>query len=216
MKLEFPIVSFPDKELLRNGERLFQQPTEFIKGVVGMEHLPSDDRVEFCFAGRSNVGKSSLINAITNRKNLARTSSTPGRTQEINFFSIGDAHYMVDLPGYGFAKAPVETVKKWQRLLKQYLKGRVNLRRVFLLIDSRHGAKDVDAQIMTLLGQAAVSFQVVMTKADKVGKSELQNSLQVTRDVLQKHPAAFPELLVISSEKREGISELKAVIASLE
>ena len=215
MQLEFPIADSPSPFEIEQGRKLFVSDIAFLKGVVGMTHLPPADRIEFCFAGRSNVGKSSLINALTNRKTLARTSSTPGRTQEINFFTVDESHYMVDLPGYGYAKAPVETVAKWQRLLKQYLSGRVNLRRVFLLIDSRHGAKAVDEEIMTLLDQAAVPFQVVMTKTDKIRETELKKSLETTRLALQKHPAAFPTLLTTSSEKREGIAELRATIAGL-
>ena len=134
-----------------------------------MDGLPPADRLEVCFAGRSNVGKSSLINALTGRRAIARTSNTPGRTQEINFFTAGDSHYLVDLPGYGFAKAPIPVVEKWQRLLKAYLSGRATLRRAFLLVDMRHGVKDVDAEIMRMLDSAAVTFQVVLTKADKIG-----------------------------------------------
>ena len=168
-----------------------------------------------CFAGRSNVGKSSLINALTGRKALARTSNTPGRTQEINFFTLGEERYLVDVPGYGYANAPKPIVEKWQRLLKAYLSGRQSLRRVFLLIDARHGAKPVDAEIMQLLGRSAVNFQVIMTKCDKPKKVDLEKSIEKTMQVLGSHPAAFPEIILTSSEKGDGIDTLRSVIATM-
>ena len=194
---------------------MFAGETEFVKGVVAMSGLPPADRLEVCFAGRSNVGKSTLINALTGRKALARASNTPGRTQEINFFTVGQDHYIVDLPGYGYANAPVAVVEKWQRLLKQYLSGRQTLRRAFLLIDTRHGVKPVDEEIMTLLDRSALTFQVVMTKADKIKTSERDAILDQVRGVLAKHPAAFPEIILTSSEKGEGIPTLRATIATL-
>ncbi|SEW47395.1 GTP-binding protein [Cognatiyoonia koreensis] len=215
MQLPFPEVETPDDASLEKGRLLFAGETEFIKGVVAMDGLPDPDRVEVCFAGRSNVGKSSLINALTGRKGLARASNTPGRTQEINFFTAGDI-YVVDLPGYGFANAPVAVVEKWQRLLKQYLQGRQTLRRVFVLIDARHGAKAVDEEIMSLLDASAVTFQVVMTKIDKVKGKALDESLAKTRAALAKHPAAYPELILTSSDKGIGIATLRAVIAGIE
>ncbi|WP_411892443.1 ribosome biogenesis GTP-binding protein YihA/YsxC [Yoonia sp. SDW83-1] len=215
MELRFPEVETPDDAALEKGRRLFAGETEFLKGVVAMDGLPPADRVEVCFAGRSNVGKSSLINALTGRKGLARASNTPGRTQEINFFTAGDI-YVVDLPGYGFANAPVAVVEKWQRLLKQYLQGRQTLRRVFVLIDARHGAKAVDEEIMSLLDSAAVTFQVVMTKTDKIKGKALDEALAKTRAALVKHPAAFPEIILTSSEKGDGIATLRAVIAGVE
>ena len=215
MELRFPEVEMPDDEALEKGRLLFAGATEFLKGVVAMDGLPPADRGEICFAGRSNVGKSSLINALTGRKGLARASNTPGRTQEINFFTAADI-YVVDLPGYGFANAPLAVVEKWQRLLKQYLQGRQTLRRVFVLIDARHGAKAVDEEIMTLLDRAAVTFQVVMTKTDKVKGQDLVASMDRTRTALAKHPAAFPELILTSSEKGDGIATLRAVIAGIE
>ncbi|WP_342069714.1 ribosome biogenesis GTP-binding protein YihA/YsxC [Yoonia algicola] len=215
MEMRFPEVEAPDAQALEKGRLLFAGETEFVKGVVAMDGLPPADRMEVCFAGRSNVGKSSLINALTGRKGLARASNTPGRTQEINFFTAGDI-YVVDLPGYGFANAPVAVVEKWQRLLKQYLSGRQTLRRVFVLIDARHGAKAVDEEIMSLLDSAAVTFQVVMTKIDKLRGDALQASLDKTRAALAKHPAAFPELILSSSEKGDGIATLRAVIAGIE
>ena len=214
MELRFPEVETPDDAALEKGRLLFAGETEFLKGGVAMDGLPPADRVEGCFAGRSNVGKSSLINALTGRKGLARASNTPGRTQEINFFTAGDI-YVVDLPGYGFANAPVAVVEKWQRLLKQYLSGRPTLRRVFVLIDARHGAKAVDEEIMSLLDKSAVTFQVIMTKVDKVKGDALNESMARTRAALAKHPAAFPELILTSSEKGEGIPTLRAIIAGI-
>ncbi len=214
MEMRFPEAEEPDAHALEKGRLLFAGDTDFVKGVVAMDGLPPADRVEVCFAGRSNVGKSSLINALTGRKGLARASNTPGRTQEINFFTAGDI-YVVDLPGYGFANAPVAVVEKWQRLLKQYLQGRQTLRRVFVLIDARHGAKAVDEEIMSLLDSSAVTFQVVMTKVDKLKGGALQASLDKTRAALAKHPAAFPELILTSSEKGDGIKTLRAIIAGI-
>ena len=214
MDLQFPIAE-PDAAALEKGRLLFAGETEFLKGVVAMDGMPPDDRLEVCFAGRSNVGKSTLINALTGRKALARASNTPGRTQEINFFTCADSHYLVDLPGYGFAKAPVKTVEKWQRLLKAYLSGRATLRRAFVLIDSRHGVKEVDEEIMTLLDKSAVTFQVVLTKADKVKEKDRKKVLEQVRTALSKHPAAFPEIVLTSSEKGQGIDTLRAIIATM-
>jgi len=214
MTLPFPLAE-PDGQALDAGKALFAKGSDFLKGVVAMDGMPPDDRVEVCFAGRSNVGKSTLINALTGRKALARASNTPGRTQEINFFTLSDSHYLVDLPGYGFAKAPVKTVEKWQRLLKAYLAGRATLRRAFVLIDARHGVKDVDKDILSLLDKSAVTFQVVLTKADKVKAKERDVVLAQVRNALQKHPAAFPEIIVTSSEKGDGIDTLRAIIATL-
>lgn len=213
--LPFPLTETPDDAALESARKLFAGEVDFLKGVVAMEGLPPDDRAEVCFAGRSNVGKSSLINALTGRKGLARASNTPGRTQEINFFTLGDTRYLVDLPGYGFANAPVAVVEKWQRLLKKYLSGRVSLRRAFVLIDMRHGVKPVDEEIMTLLDRAAVTFQTVLTKTDKVKESDHAAILDQVRSKLAKHPAAFPEILMTSSEKGDGIATMRAVIASL-
>ncbi|THH34458.1 YihA family ribosome biogenesis GTP-binding protein [Aliishimia ponticola] len=215
--LPFPLADTPDEGAARAGHQLFAGGTaEFLKGVVAMSGLPDADRVEVCFAGRSNVGKSSLINALTGRKGLARASNTPGRTQEINFFTVGEAHYLVDLPGYGFANAPLDVVKKWQALLKQYLSGRQTLRRAFVLIDARHGVKTVDEEILSLLDSSAVTFQVVLTKADKVKEKDREKVLAQVRSALSKHPAAFPEIVLTSSEKGDGIDTLRAIIATLE
>ncbi|MEL6690751.1 MAG: ribosome biogenesis GTP-binding protein YihA/YsxC [Pseudomonadota bacterium] len=213
--LSFPAAQIDDPAELEQGRLLFAQHTDFVKGVVAMDGLPEGDRVEVCFAGRSNVGKSSLINALTRQKGLARASNTPGRTQEINFFSLAD-RYLVDLPGYGFANAPVAVVEKWQRLLKAYLAGRVNLRRAFVLIDARHGVKPVDEEIMRLLDSTAVTFQAVLTKIDKNKTAQTEKVLAQVREKLSKHPAAFPELVLTSSEKGDGIDTLRAIIANLD
>jgi GTP-binding protein len=215
MKLEFPLAERPDTQDSEKGRLLFARQTDFVKGVVSMSGLPPDDRLEVCFAGRSNVGKSTLINAVTGRKSLARASNTPGRTQEINFFTVADSHYLVDLPGYGYANAPLPVVEKWQRLLKQYLSGRQSLRRAFVLIDMRHGIKSVDEEILSLLDSSAVTFQCILTKADKVKEPTRQATLEQVRTALSKHPAAFPELILTSSEKGWGIEALRATIASL-
>lgn len=216
MTLPFPVADAPDPDQAEAARKLLTGQIDFLKGVVAMDGLPPADRVEVCFAGRSNVGKSSLINAVTGRRGLARASNTPGRTQEINFFTAGDSQYLVDLPGYGFANAPVAVVQKWQRLLKAYLSGRPTLRRAFLLIDHRHGVKPVDAEIMGLLDKAAVPFQTVLTKADKVKEVERAKILDQVRAALAKHPAAFPELIVTSSEKGWGIPTLRAAILGLD
>ncbi|MTH76285.1 ribosome biogenesis GTP-binding protein YihA/YsxC [Paracoccus aestuariivivens] len=216
MKVSFPIAPEPEAEIAEEARLLFAGPIDFLKGVVAMDGLPPADRPEVCFAGRSNVGKSSLINALTGRKSLARASNTPGRTQEVNYFTLGEKAYLVDLPGYGFAKAPVAVVAKWQALLKNYLQGRPTLRRAFALIDSRHGVKDVDHEILRLLDRAAVPFQVVLTKTDKINRQELDAVVKQVEEALQKHPAAYPEIVVTSSEKGEGIATLRAIIAGLD
>lgn len=216
MKVSFPVASDPEQHVAEQARQLFAGPVDFLKGVVAMDGLPPADRPEVCFAGRSNVGKSSLINALTGRKGIARASNTPGRTQEINYFTLGQQAYLVDLPGYGFAKAPVAIVAKWQALLKSYLAGRQTLRRAFCLIDARHGVKPVDHEIMQLLDKSAVPFQVVLTKADKLGPNAIKPVLAQVEAELQKHPAAFPELVVTSSEKGAGIATLRAIIAGLD
>ena len=215
MKLSFPVYEELDKSKIELGRLLFSRETSFVKGVVDMQGLPSPDKIEVCFSGRSNVGKSSLINALTNRKGLARASNTPGRTQEINFFSIPENHYLVDLPGYGYANAPIKVVKKWQNLMKQYLAGRQSLRRAFVLVDGRHGVKKVDTEIMSMLDSSAVTFQVVLTKLDKVKENDRENIIDQVRTSLQKHPAAFPKIILTSSEKGWGIQTLRSVIAKL-
>jgi len=216
MQLPFPLTPEPDPQTLEAGRKLLTSEVDFLKGVVAMSGLPPSDRVEVCFAGRSNVGKSSLINALTGRRALARASNTPGRTQEINFFTLSDSHYLVDLPGYGYANAPLKVVEKWQALLKSYLSGRANLRRAFVLIDARHGVKPVDEEIMSRLDSSAVTFQTVLTKADKVKDKDREKILDQVRTRLATHPAAFPELMVTSSEKGWGIPTLRATIATLD
>ena len=214
--VQFTLAEQPDEAARETGRLLFCGPVDFVKGVVAMSGLPPGDRLEVCFAGRSNVGKSCLINALTNRKNLARASNTPGRTQEINFFALGDTRYLVDLPGYGYAEAPLAIVAKWQALLKSYLAGRANLRRVFVLVDARHGVKDVDEEILKLMDRSAVAFQVVLTKVDKISQVEKLAVIEQVKAALATHVAAYPEIVVTSSEKGEGIETLRAIIATME
>ena len=187
----------------------------FLKGVVSLDGLPPADRPEIAFAGRSNVGKSSLINALTGRRALARTSNTPGRTQEINFFQLGDRLYLVDLPGYGFAKAPKPVVEAWTRLIRAYLQGRPNLRRVFLLIDSRHGTKPVDRELMTLLDTAAVPYQLVLTKADKLKPPARERIVAQAADETSGFIARHPDVLITSAEKKWGLEAVRAEAAAL-
>jgi len=216
MQMSFPLADAPEPEIAEQGRKLFAGQSEFVKGVVAMSGLPPADRLEVCFAGRSNVGKSTLINALTGTKALARASNTPGRTQEINYFTQGPDLYLVDLPGYGYANAPLPVVERWQRLLKQYLSGRQTLRRAFVLVDARHGVKPVDHEIMSLLDSAAVTFQCVMTKADKVKDKDLNRILDQVRAALAKHPASYPEIVLTSSEKGDGIATLRSIISGLE
>jgi GTP-binding protein len=201
-----------DQAQLEAARKLFAGPCDFMLGVVSLETLPEPDLPEIAFAGRSNVGKSSLINALTGRKSLARASNEPGRTRELNFFNLGDRLRIVDLPGYGFAKAPKPVVERWTRLTKNYLRGRVNLKRVLLLIDSRHGLKAVDEGIMKALDEAAVSYQIVLTKADKLKTKEAQARLEEVANAIKRRPAAFPLVALTSSEKGLGIPELRAAI----
>jgi GTP-binding protein len=202
---------------LANGEALFKGPCTFVKGVVEIAGLPNDGRPEIAFAGRSNVGKSSLINALTGRTSLARVSVTPGRTRELNFFVLGKdgEFYLVDMPGYGYARAAKAQVKGWTRLIADYLRGRRELKRVFVLIDARHGIKENDKETMKLLDEAAVSYQVVLTKADKPKASELAAIQEKVAAELAKHPAAYPQILTTSARFGSGIPELRAAIAAL-
>lgn len=196
--------------------RLFTRPWHFVLSAPTEEALPPADRAEIAFAGRSNVGKSSLINALVRQRGLARTSNTPGRTQELNFFApADDALYLVDMPGYGFAKAPKDKVEAWTRLAKNYLRGRPNLKRAFLLIDARQGLKPIDGGIMQLLDEAAVSYQIVLTKTDKLPPKMVEAVEALTREAVRRHAAAFPEIAITSAVKGTGLDELRAAIASL-
>ena len=197
------------------GRRLFGGPSRFLKGVAKLEQLPPSDGVEIAFAGRSNVGKSSLINALTGVNGLARASNTPGRTRELNFFDVNEALTLVDMPGYGYAKASKAEVKAWQAVLKGYLRGRPGLTRAFVLIDSRHGILKTDEEMLDLLDEAAVTYQIVLTKTDKVKPAELVKVQEKVAASVKKHPAAFPEIHATSSEKALGIPELRAEIARL-
>ncbi len=203
------------REQLEAGRKLLSGPCNFMLGVARLDQLPVSSLDEIAFAGRSNVGKSSLINALTGQKNLAKASNTPGRTQQLNYFNLGDKLLMVDLPGYGFAQAPESMVRQWQKLIFTYLQGRVNLKRVFLLIDSRHGIKKVDEEIMKMLDTAAVTYQIVLTKTDKISAKALQKVIADTEETIKKHGAAHIRLLATSSEKKQGLEELRAEIAEL-
>ncbi len=205
---------FTDKEL-EQARLLFAGPCDFVLGVAGLEQLPDADRSEVAFAGRSNVGKSSLINALTGRNTLARTSNTPGRTSELNFFDLGKQLYLVDMPGYGYAKVSKTTREKWNRLIKKYLRGRPNLRQVFILIDGRHGLKDSDEELMTMLDEAAVSYRLILTKCDKSKKAEVEAIEEKLRSCLKKHVAAHPEFHRTSALKGDGVAEFRSIIASL-
>lgn len=205
-----------DAPNLEAGEALFARDWRFLLGAPELHVLPAADRTEIAFAGRSNVGKSTLLNALMNQHGLARTSNTPGRTQELNFFVTSHTFlYLVDMPGYGFAKAPRDKVDTWNKLLRAYLAGRPTLARVFLLIDSRHGIKAPDREIMAMLNSAAVTYQAVLTKADKIKETELDRLLVETRATLATEPAAFPDVLATSSDTGLGIPELRAIIAGL-
>lgn len=201
-------------ELIERARLLFAGRIEFLKSAPALHFLPDPDVPEIAFAGRSNVGKSSLLNALTGRKSIARTSVTPGRTQELNFFEVGDPTLLrlVDMPGYGFAKAPPKVVEQWRKLVRDFLRGRVVLKRALLLIDARHGIKDVDTEMMRMLDEAAVGYRVVLTKADKIKASELDQIYTETLAAARKRTAAYPEVLVTSSEKKMGIEDLRAAV----
>jgi GTP-binding protein len=194
---------------------VFARPVSFLMGAAKMDQLPSMDMSEVCFAGRSNVGKSSLINALVGQKGLARASNEPGRTRELNFFTLGDSLRLVDLPGYGWARASKSTVKVFQNLGRNYLRGRPNLRRSYLLIDARHGLKTVDSEPMDALDKAAVSYQIILTKADKIKPVELDAVMVATMAAIKKRPAAHPVVISTSAETGQGIDILRAEIARL-
>ena len=203
-----------DPDRTERARKLFAGPIAFLKSAPALQHLPAPSVPEIAFAGRSNVGKSSLLNALTNRNGLARTSVTPGRTQELNYFDVGEplVFRLVDMPGYGFAKAPKDVVRKWRFLVNDYLRGRQVLKRTLVLIDSRHGVKPVDLDVMKMLDEAAVSYRLVLTKADKIKASELERIADLTRAEARKHPAAFPDVIITSSEKRMGIDDLRGFV----
>lgn len=203
-----------DEALAKEAARLFSGRVEFLLSAPQLQFLPEPEVPEIAFCGRSNVGKSSLLNALTGRRAIARTSVTPGRTQELNFFEVGDPTQfrLVDMPGYGFAKAPVKVVEKWKALVRTYLRGRAVLKRTLVLVDSRHGPKPVDVEMMAMLDEAAVGYRLVLTKADKIKASDLAAVLAATEAEARKHPAAFPVVNVTSAEKGMGIPELRAAV----
>lgn len=204
-----------DPAFIEAGRLLFAQNCDFVLGVTKMDDLPADDLPEIAFAGRSNVGKSTLINALTGRKTLARASNTPGRTQQLNFFNLGGRLMLVDLPGYGYAKAPKGDVDRWNRLIELYLKGRVGLRRLCVLIDARHGLKPGDLRVMDLLDDAAVAYRIVLTKSDKARAVDLEKRRAAIEAEIRKRAAAGPEILITSATKGIGIAELRASLATL-
>ena len=203
-----------DEATAERARKLFSGPIDFLKSAPQLEHLPAPDAPEIAFAGRSNVGKSSLINALTNRSKLARASNTPGRTQELNIFDVGrpPIFRLVDMPGYGFAEAPKDMVKRWRFLINDYLRGRQVLKRALVLVDSRHGLKPVDLDIMKMLDDAAVSYHLVLTKADKIKPTALGEAIELVRIEARKHPAAHPLILPTSSETGEGMAELRLAV----
>jgi GTP-binding protein len=207
-------VDHEQEDFGERARKLFSGPVDFLKSAPGLKFLPDPEYPEIAFAGRSNVGKSSLLNALTNRKGLARTSNTPGRTQELNFFDVGRPPQirLVDMPGYGFAEAPKDMVKRWRFLINDFLRGRQVLKRALVLVDARHGLKDVDRDIMKMLDDAAVSYHLVLTKADKIKPTELAATIEAIRAEASRHPAAHPLILPTSSETGDGIAELRTAI----
>ncbi len=202
-------------EQLEEARKIFAGNCDFMWGSADLKQLPPPDFTEIAFAGRSNVGKSSLVNALTNRNTLAKTSNTPGRTQQLNFFNLGGHVYLVDMPGYGYAKVSKQTRSNWDTLIFEYLRGRPNLRTVLILIDSRHGLKESDVHLMGLLDKAAVNYRIILTKADKTSAKDLAAMCESIKAALKKHPAAYPEIAATSSENGTGMEELRAAIIAL-
>lgn len=202
-------------EQLEEARRIFAGPCDFVWGATDMKNLPSPDFSEVAFAGRSNVGKSSLVNALTGRNTLAKVSNTPGRTQQLNFFNLGGHLYMVDMPGYGYAKVSKNVRDNWDTLIFGYLRGRPNLRSVLIMIDSRHGLKESDIHLMDMLDKAAVNYRIILTKADKSSRPQIAAMTESIMSVLKKHPAAYPSVHVTSSEKNQGLEDLRAILIAL-
>ncbi len=199
---------------IEKGRKLFSGTCDFVLGVAGLKQLPNDKLSEVAFAGRSNVGKSSLINALTGRNTLARTSHTPGRTQQLNYFNLQDQLHLVDMPGYGYAKVSKTTRDEWNELIRSYLRGRANLRCVMILVDSRHGLKDSDIELMKMLDETAVSYRIILTKTDKIKQQEREQRIDSITKAIKKHAAAYPTIALTSAHKKNGVEELRAIIAS--
>ncbi len=205
----------PTPDQIEEARKIFAGPCDFMWGSADLQQLPPPDFTEIAFAGRSNVGKSSLVNALTGRKTLAKISNTPGRTQQLNFFNLGGLLYMVDMPGYGYAQVSKRQREQWDNLIFEYLRGRPNLRCVMVMVDARHGLKESDLHLMDLLDKAAVHYRIVLTKADKSSKAQLQSLGETIAAVLKKHPAAYPSAHITSSEKQIGLEDLRAIIIGL-
>lgn len=204
-----------NSEINKEASRLFAQPCFFVLGAAQVGHFPISELPEIAFVGRSNVGKSSLINSLVNRRNLVKTSKTPGRTQQINFFNLAERLMLVDLPGYGYAKASKRKIDDWTQLMLEYLQGRVQLKRVFVLIDARHGLKGNDEEMFTMLDENAVSYQIILTKGDKINRTQQEKVFSLTSETIKHHPAAFPEVILTSAEKKFGIDQMRTAILNM-